>query len=282
MLATYHNHTSWSDGSASAADLVAAAARMGVGELGLSDHHVLHPSGRAPCWSMDPCRLGEYVAELRSLAGPMPLRVGLEVDWFPGHGAEIEGALRPHELDYVIGSVHEVLGVSVDGSARVWEELGPDAREAVHRAYWEALEGLACSGLFDIVAHLDLTKKFGFRPRSDLRIPVARALDAIAAAGLVVEVNTAGWHKPCAEAYPSSELLRECRRRGIEATISADAHEPAHLARDFPRAMGLLERAGFTRVARFAGRRVRFEPLAEACAPVASARSFHHAPDPPP
>ena len=54
------------------------------------------------------------------------------------------------------------------------------------------MRSLAESGLFDIAAHLDLAKKFGFFATTDLTDVLEPALDAIAAADLVVEVNTAG------------------------------------------------------------------------------------------
>jgi hypothetical protein len=47
-------------------------------------------------------------------------------------------------------------------------------------------------------------------------------------------------------------------------TISADAHHPDHLLRDFTRAADLLAEAGYDEVARFAAREIRFEPLSEA------------------
>jgi histidinol-phosphatase (PHP family) len=120
---------------------------------------------------------------------------------------------------------------------------------------------MAASGLFDIAAHLDLPKKFGFRPRCDVDRLIAETLDAIAEARMVVEVNTNGWHCPCREPYPSAAILERCRRRDIAVTLSADAHHPSHLLRDFPAAAEMLRDAGYEQVARFAGREVRFEAI---------------------
>ena len=167
-------------------------------------------------------------------------------------------------LDYVIGSVHFCRGVAIDGSPATWRRWTPHERDAVHREYWVQIRHLAESGLVDVMAHLDLAKKCGFPPREPVDDLVTAALDAIASAGLVVELNTAGWHKPCREAYPSPPILAGCRQRGIPVTISADAHDPADLVRDFPAAARLLADAGYDEVARFEDRRVRFEPLSSA------------------
>jgi histidinol-phosphatase (PHP family) len=263
MIATYHNHSTWSDGTTPIADLIAKARDLRIDELGISDHWVLHPDGRTPEWSMDPNRLAEYVdgvLSFRSAIAPA-IRLGLEVDYFPGQEDAIRDALAKHPFDYLIGSVHEVDGFQIDYGAEPWDALAANERNNVHRAYWNRLRMLAESRLFDIAAHLDLPKKFGHRETIDLDDEIDAALDAIAASGMVVELNTAGWHKPCRDGYPSFEIIRKCAARQIPVTISADAHEPDHLLRDFPRAAQRLARAGYDRVARFDRRTRRFDDL---------------------
>lgn len=275
MLATYHNHSTWSDGKASIAAIIDAAAAMGIGDLGISDHWVLHPAGEQKSWAMPTGRLHAYVQELAAhrdeldrkkppSGGGMTLRIGLEADWHPGRAVPLHQALDPLPFDYVLGSIHEVGGFAIDMSPAAWSRLTQEQRDEIHRQYWINMVGLAESGAFDIVSHIDLPKKFAFHPSIDLTREIHAALDAIAAARLVVEVNTSGWHKPCADAYPSIEILRECRRRDIPMTINADAHLPEHLLRDFRKAADRLAAAGYGEVARFAGRQARMEPLDEA------------------
>jgi histidinol-phosphatase (PHP family) len=264
VIASYHNHTAWSDGVAPVAVMVARAGELGLDEVGISDHFILRPDGSLPAWSMRPDRLAAYVEEVRAAGdsgvGPA-VRLGLEVDWFTGHAAAIREALEGIPFDLLVGSVHEVGGFVVDVASADWEQLLPEQREEVHRGYWEGLAGLAGSRLFDVVGHLDLPKKFRQAPRSDLSGLVSAALDAIRDAGLVVELNTAGWHTPGRDAYPSLELLQACRRRDIPVTLSADAHHPDHLRRDFERGLERLRAAGFQEVARFASRERWFDPV---------------------
>jgi histidinol-phosphatase (PHP family) len=269
VLASYHNHTRWSDGRSSIEELVATAQRMHLGHLGISDHYVLHPEGRVYDWSIAPDQLGAYVEALETAARDAPaglVRVGLEVDWFSDHHQALREALAPFSFDYLIGSVHEVDGIVIDGSPRVWERMSQEQRNDVHRRYWVLLRELAASGLVDIIAHMDLAKKFGYLPTVDLRAEIDEALDAIADTTLVVELNTAGWHKPVDDAYPTLEILRACRKRDIPVTLSADAHDPAHLLRDFQRGAQRLREAGYEEVARFEQRTVRMEPI-EAAVP---------------
>lgn len=271
MLATYHNHTTWSDGRNSPAELLDAARRLGVDELGISDHYVLHPDNQTPAWGMAPKSVVRYIEQLATLRersseqGGPTLRIGLEVDWFPGHDELLHEALSRLPLDFVVGSVHDVNGFCIDGSPAKWQKLEQSQRDDVHRTYWQHMQGLARSGLFDIVAHIDLPKKFAYMPSVEPADEIDAALDAIAAQdGLVVEINTAGWHKPCADAYPSAEITHKCWLRGIPMTINADAHQGEDLVRDFDRAVQRMRDAGYTQIARFEGRQVHLEPLEQA------------------
>jgi histidinol-phosphatase (PHP family) len=283
MLATYHNHSRWSDGKPTLNEMLDAATRMGIGELGVSDHWALHPKGTIQKWAMHPEALSAYVEallELRDVAtrqGGPQVRVGLEVDWFPSYlnapepGLPLRIILNRFPFDYLVGSVHEVDGFMIDGSPAAWAPLSQDQINHLHRRYWQNMTTLGERSMFDIVAHIDLPKKFGFYPTCDLRKEIGEALDAIAAAANkpVVEINTAGWHKPCADAYPTLDILRECRRRDIPITISADAHQTDHLLRDFDKAAARLSDAGYTHIARFAQRQKRMESLHDALQPIA-------------
>src|SRR5436190_14924221 len=89
MFATYHNHSKWSDGKATVLEIIAAAQKLGVGELGFSDHWVLHPKSQQFNWAMPTDRLSDYVKEIAGLREQFKLqaapaiRLGLEVDWHP-------------------------------------------------------------------------------------------------------------------------------------------------------------------------------------------------------
>lgn len=259
MLTSYHNHTTWSDGVPTLAEQIAAAPAQRLTELGISDHYVFHPGPEPVEWSMPLDRLGEYVAALQEAAAraPVTFRIGIEADYFPETVDELRQRLAPLPFDYVIGSVHYVGDFPLDSRAADWEALSVEERDEVWRGYWQRIAALAESGVYDFAAHLDLPKKFGFRPTIDLAREAAAALDAIAAAGMAIEINTAGWSLPAAEAYPSADLLREARRREIPLLINADAHRTEHLTRDFDRARSLARECGYTELVRY-HRRERF------------------------
>lgn len=265
MLINYHNHTNWSDGRATLEEMIAGARAAGVAEFGISDHYAPFPDGRAVDWAVPSGFLPEYVERILAAkeaeASGLVIRLGIEIDFFPETIEAAKAELAPYPFDYLIGSVHFVKSgpdfFPIDYDASCWEALSPEEVNTVWRLYWQQIKALAESGCCDFIGHLDLPKKYGFLPTVDLTAEAQAALDAIAAAGLAIELNTAGWQKPINEAYPSSGLLRAARERDIPLLINADAHLPEDAAADYDRARALARDAGYTELVRFE-RRQRF------------------------
>jgi histidinol-phosphatase (PHP family) len=258
LLTSYHNHTDWSDGECTLAEQIAAARLAGLDELGISDHYLLYPGGKMIDWSMEVDRLGEYVAEIKTAAAQasgVTIRLGLEADFFPETVEELRRVVALHPFDYIIGSVHFTNNFPIDENTEQWDALTEEERNEMWRLYWVRIRQMAESGVFDFAAHLDLPKKFGHRPTVGLTAERHAALDALAAADMAIEINTAGWYKPANEAYPTLEILREARSRDIPLLINSDAHSPEHLTRDFDRAYALAREAGYAGLVRYEGRK---------------------------
>lgn len=266
MTATFHNHSTWSDGAASVGELYAQAESIDIDLLGVSDHFCVTPDGTVCEASLNPGALADYAAEVRSFngkGGPEVI-VGAEFDWFDGAAAQTAAYADSVTLDYRIGSIHYIRGEAFDIGAAFWRTKTDDEINALYAAYWRSVCALAESRLFDVMGHLDLPKKFGFQPKTDLHALENEALDAIRACGLTVELNTAGFRAPCGDAYPSLDLLKRCRSRDIPVTLSADAHRPDQLLAGFDRGLARLREAGYTSLVRFRERTRWSEPLDDA------------------
>jgi histidinol-phosphatase (PHP family) len=185
----------------------------------------------------------------------LPVKLGLEVDYAPGREEETRALLAPYPWDYLLGSVHWIDGFGIDGEPRLLDEVGVDAAWS---RYFETLAEAARSGLFDSLSHPDLVKIFGLRAAA---FDYAGVADAIAAAGVAVEVSTAGLRKPVGEVYPHPDFLAACRARGVPVTTGSDAHRPDLVGRDFDRARELLRSVGYETVTIFERRRARQEPF---------------------
>lgn len=240
---------------------VEAARAAGVDEIGFTEHVYYFRQTRT-LWTV-PYQSERCLYDLETYVGAiaearargLPVKLGLEVDYVPDREDETRALLAPYPWDYLLGSVHFVDGLAVDGEPRMHRELGV---EEAWRRYFETLARAASSGLFDSLSHPDLVKVFGDRAADFDYGPVA---DAIADAGIAVEVSTAGLRKPVGELYPHPDFLGACRARDVPVTTGSDAHSPEVVGRDFDRARELLRSAGYETVTVFEHRHARQEPL---------------------
>jgi histidinol-phosphatase (PHP family) len=127
--------------------------------------------------------------------------------------------------------------------------------DALYEHYFDLVLRAAESG------HFDTMKKFGHRARKELSDLYGRVARRLAAAGVAIEVNTAGLRKPVAELYPHLDLLTACRKAGVPSTLGSDAHAPEEVARDLPQAIEHLRAAGYERILTFQGRRRAWKSL---------------------
>ncbi len=207
--------------------------------------------------------LQEYAGLVRgATAAGLPVRLGIEVDYFPGKEGAIRRVLAQAPFDYAIGSVHWIgpWGFDLLGVAGLWD--GRDVDE-MYRQYFALLCQAARTGLFQIMAHPDLIKVMGHRPspRLDRQALYDAAADAFLAGGAAVEVSTAGFRKPVGELYPDPAFLHTCARRGVPLSLASDAHQPEDVGLDFDQAVVLAHDAGYREVITFAQGRRRLVPL---------------------
>jgi len=244
---------------------VEQARRMGVDEIGFTEHVFFFRETR-DFWEIPLLReygnddLDDYVGAVEEAKSRgLPVKLGLEVDYFPGIEAQLAELLGAYPWDYLLGSVHFVDGFPVDAEPGLVHKLPPSE---AWRRYFVWLRNAARSGLFDSLSHPDLVKFYGVRASEEethyLHVETA---DAIEAAGVCVEVSAAGLHKPVGELYPDRELLAACYERGVPITLASDAHQPSHVGRDFDQAVALARGVGYETVTVFEQRNRRQEPL---------------------
>ena len=109
--------------------------------------------------------------------------------------------------------------------------------DALFARYYDTVRRAAASGCFDVLAHLDYIGLWGHRPGPAALRELDEVLDALAASGTALELNTDWRSDPAGVMYPSPEILRAAQRRGIPLVIDSDAHEAEHVGRLFGEAM---------------------------------------------
>jgi histidinol-phosphatase (PHP family) len=235
---------------------VEVAAARGIDEIGFTEHVYYFEQTKA-LWSVPYQRercvydLERYVdAVVEAKRRGYPVKLGLEVDHQPHLADETADVLGPYPWDYLVGSVHFVDGLGIDGEPTLVDAVG--AAEAWRR-YYEWLVDAAA--YVDVLAHPDLVKMYG--PELDWDWPtLAASLRRVA-----IEVSSAGLHKHHGKLYPDARLLSAARAAGLPITTASDAHVPAHVGRDLDRAIEHARAAGYETVTVFDAREPRQEPL---------------------
>jgi histidinol-phosphatase (PHP family) len=253
MLIDYHMHTKLTDGIGVPLDYAKVALERGLDEIGCSDHAPL--ADRETDWHMKKSDLETYVGwvrEAQSKFPPLSIKLGLEVDFFPGNDDWVRELAAMYPWDFFLGSVHYLGEFCVDRSAKDWEAEDIEAR---WREYFDVWIQAARSRLFDSLAHPDLPKKFNIRPKTDFTKVYEDALRAVAESGVAIEVSTAGLRKPCKEIYPSEQFLKIAQRLNIPITLGSDAHVPQDVGQGFGKAAALARACGYEKICRFTLRR---------------------------
>lgn len=207
--------------------------------------------------------LDHYVeAVLDCQAAGLPVVLGLEVDYYPGRMDQVAALLSGYPFDVLLGSVHWLGTWRFDDldDAGAMSEWGRREVSDVWDGYTRAVEELAATATCDVLAHLDLVKVAGYRPL----VPDEwwdRLADAAAGSAMAVEVSSAGWRKPAAEAYPAPALLARLIDRGVALTTASDAHGAPDVASRFAELSSWLASAGVRHLRGYRRRQPRTIPL---------------------
>ena len=263
MIFSYHTHSEFCDGRATAAKMAEEAYAAGYDILGFSSHA---PLPFDTTWNLKWPRYAAYgkaIEALKTEWAPkgMTVLLGLEMDYIDGIASARDESYKQVDLDYRIGSVHFVtkleggaFTVDEGGEAfarHVTENAGGDAG-LIWKEYYENLTAMIRRGGFDIVGHFDLVKKNNVQGRffdENSQAYLSAAFDAIEEASrhdVIVEINTGGVaRKKTKEPYPSLALLKRMREKSVRITLGDDAHSPDHLGNYQKLALDMAEAAGY-------------------------------------
>lgn len=256
-LSSVHVHSKLCDGKNTLDELAVTAWKAGLKTLGFSGH------SHTPCdieYCMTRSRTALYRAQVAKLkeryAGKMDILCGLEWD--------LNSDDDPAAYDYTIGSAHYVRGPKTgryyeidfrpaDLAACIQDDFDGDGL-AVVEAYFRNVEQVVAHkptilGHFDLIKKINGGNKFFDEEAPRYHAAAGAALEAAAAAGVVMEVNTSGVYRGYRkDFFPGEALLRRWRELGGEVVITADAHEAKALTFGYEEAAAQLKDLGYDHV----------------------------------
>ncbi|MBM7647475.1 histidinol-phosphatase (PHP family) [Bacillus ectoiniformans] len=181
------------------------------------------------------------------------LKLGIEADYFAGQEKELEELLDGQPWDYVIGSIHFVKGWGVD-NPQTADRFEQNDLKDLYTQFYESVEKMIRSKLFDFVAHLDNLKVFNYKV-DDLsfnQMWYERIAGALKETNTATEINAGLFYRyPVKEMCPSEDFLQAIVNKGVPVTLSSDAHFPDDLGKYAAENKEALKQLGVKKLATF-------------------------------
>ena len=267
-LIDYHLHTSTStDAHATVGEYCDRAAALGLAEIAITNHMNL----RTDKWHLTPEVMAEVWAEIQENQRRHPeliIRLGIEVDYFDDLHDEIAAELPKYAdaigrpLDFILGSAHEMDDVRFASKKQAHRLLVGADPIPIYERFFDLMIGVVNSGLFDLVAHPDLIRRFSclhtpFTPFEAYSNAANAFIAQLVENKVGFEINVKGLVHPVEDMYPTQEFLvsylKQCEMAGKTPiiVIGTDAHYPDHLGTNLDVAAKRLRELGVHEVSTF-------------------------------
>lgn len=256
----FHTHTNYCDGKSQIPELIETAIQNNFSGLGFSTHA---PTEFKASWQIKAERLNDYLQEIEKyksiFANQISIYKSLEVDYIKNISGPSN--FRNIGLDYIIGSVHYVSSdngsefITIDHSAEEFEKgvnraFNGDIRKAISK-YFSLIKELLINDKPDIIAHIDLIKKFNknncyFDENSDWYLAeLDNLFETVKQSGVIVELNTRGFYKNLTtDFYPCDYFLKKCIANDVPIIVNSDTHHTSELTLGIKEAVKMLSEIG--------------------------------------
>jgi len=226
----FHIHTEYSDGM-HLIYILNDAREAGLESIGLVDHAVVTTDETLQQHKQNLAHVFDQIYKLRRKAinyyqqqTEIKIYDGIECDFQIADEEVIKNFLQSANFDYTIGSVHYVEGENIQFS-EAFEGYTEDELNAVVNEYYDQLEQMIRSELFDIAAHPDLIER---NPRTAGRTSPSHTeqiTSAFQESETIPEFNAGRINiKSFNDFHPKDPLREALLDAGIAFTLGSDSH----------------------------------------------------------
>ena len=183
------------------------AVALGLSEIAFAEHVDYMPAD--PGYQFfRPAAYLEEIARCRTLfRDQITILAGVEIGECHRFPSEVSSLLSSNSFDLVLGSIHWVGDLAFfDGSIYKRHSV-----KDAWRRYFLEVEMMCRSGGFDVLAHLDLVKRYSSEPLYDAQLfePYIRpVLESIIQQEMALEINTSTLFRPIGETCPAFTVLQ--------------------------------------------------------------------------
>lgn len=264
LVQDYHIHPGYSIDAAnfSPRDFCEKALTLNLKEIAFTTHYEAEPERKHLDWFI---RLNDnfypmesiewlkiYINELMELKQAykpygLDVKIGLEVGYFEGIEEKIIKLRENYPFDFLIGSIHTIEHIAISSKKEAQKIFPHNTVFQILNKYFNRLENLVESKLFEVIGHLDLFLRYGqsYYGLNNLLIYDEKIKDIflmIKKNNLVVELNSSSLRRGHDFIHPHKFYLEKLISLGIDKfVIGSDAHTIEELAFGKDKMLNLLK-----------------------------------------
>ena len=245
-LIDYHLHTNHSfDSKQTMFDVCKKSVENGINEICFTDHLSLSPLSKSYKF-LDKNKYQQDIQELKKVfSEKLVIKTGLEI--CEPHLLEegVSNEIRDMDLDFILGSIHNINNVGLREFGQITNA------DELYTIYFSHVLKLVNSKNLDVVAHLDLIKRYAFEKCGECNISLnhellTKVFKKLIESGKGIEVNTSSLKTLCKSTMPNLDILNLYKSYGGEIiTIGSDAHKLDDVSKDILGTYNLLRDIGF-------------------------------------
>lgn len=213
----------------------------------------------------------DYESTIRSAGdhyadSELQVLLGVEVDCFPNVETALPERFFSTDFDIILGSIHLIDHIAISAGARAEEALRKYSMEDLGEKYFSIMLDSIDLGIFDILAHIDLYRRYGESfygdAIHDLWKPYLRELaNRMKRRGVGFEINTSSLRRGMTKPMPEERIIHALKEEGVETvTVGSDAHTPKDVGKGIDEALDIIRRIGFRGPSTFRKRRATVIP----------------------
>jgi histidinol-phosphatase (PHP family) len=265
LVSVHGGHTAeFGDGVDTLAEVVAEYARQDFDWVGITEH--IPPVSDAFLFDEDRkagetaaskrARFADYFSTGRLLqseySSELQILVGFETECCTGYIDHVEDLRREFRPDYIVGSVHHVRDVVIDGRSGWYAEAITcvGGIEELYCEYFDQQYEMMESLRPEVIGHFDLVRFHDADYHERLRVGqikdrIWRNLEKAKEMDSILDLNLKAFEKGASEPYVSRSILEMASEIGVKCVPGDDSHGVATVGRHMARGIELIVEMGF-------------------------------------
>lgn len=260
-----HNHSKHSfDGAFSVIEMVSSAREKGISVYAITDHADTNFFKEHNL----PSAIQNSIADINKLKNrfsDLKIIAGVELGQCLHDTKKAEIITSIDGLDFIIGSLHNVLGEKDFYHIDFKNESYDYIKDLLNRYFLELIEMAKCSDI-DVLGHLTYPFRYIAKAMNNcktLKIPldiydeqIYEVLKQTIESGKGIEINTSTFSSELGEPMPNEKYLKMYKQLGGEIlSIGSDAHTIEKVGRNILEAHMMVQNIGFKYITYFENRK---------------------------